>query len=119
MLSDRTLARLFQILRTARDGLLSAVVNETSSLSHLYVETGDSSIPVLPTSFHLQPVFETINDQESSIVGFLSSIVHWDNFLALLLPPGIGGVVAILRNTCGQAFSYRLKGHSVSPKILL
>jgi hypothetical protein len=66
-----------------------------------------------PHSTHMQPVFLHLKDRESEMVGFILSIITWDHFLEDLLHTAISGVVAVLENTCDQAFTYEMHGNSV------
>ena len=65
-----------------------------------------------PHSVYLQPVFESFSDS-SRLVGVLVAVVTWDRYFANILPDGVDGITAVLRNTCGQAFTYVIMGHAV------
>jgi hypothetical protein len=62
----------------------------------------------------MNPVFGELNNQLGSrIVGYMQSVVHWDQYLTELQPEGVSGIVLVLQNTCGQAFTYSLDGSKV------
>lgn len=63
-----------------------------------------------PQSIAAQPVFATLQQNSNDIVGFIFTIVEWEKFLINLLPTGVNGITAVLRNSCGQAISYTLNG---------
>ena len=76
-----------------------------------------------PHSTMLAPVFakrtsatNSTPEQEDSreLVGMLQGGVLWDAHFVGLLPEGINGVYAVLKNSCGQAFTYRIDGNEVS-----
>lgn len=67
-----------------------------------------------PHSMYVHPVYETLEDPSSKLVGYLSSVVSWDRFLSHLLPDGVYGLTAVLTNTCNQSYTYVLDGHRVS-----
>ena len=67
-----------------------------------------------PHSLLMVPVFESLNDRTSPIVGMIFGVVPWDRYLTNLLPEGISGVHCVLKNTCGQAYTYNLIGKKVS-----
>lgn len=67
-----------------------------------------------PHSFLQQPVFKELHDPKSDLVGILQSVVPWDSYLQNLLPTGVKGIVVVLKNTCGQEYTYTLDGDSVS-----
>ena len=107
-----------------RDGLMSALDPTLSRLAGIavapedhesyhrnYVEddNGLSSYD-RPHSVQLQPVFKEQQDPTSEMVGFLAFVVPWDHCLANLLPTGVNGITAVLKNTCDQAHTYILKG---------
>ena len=63
-----------------------------------------------PHSIFVQPVFDNLNDQYSELVGVILANVAWDRYLANLLPEGVNGIYAVLENTCGQSFTYVIRG---------
>ena len=67
-----------------------------------------------PHSIFVQPVFDNLNDQYSELVGVILANVAWDRYLANLLPEGVNGIYAVLENTCGQSFTYVIRGKKVS-----
>lgn len=66
-----------------------------------------------PHSVLLQPVFLELNDPTADLVGLLHNSVPWDRYLTNLLPEGVDGIVCVLINTCGQAYTYVLSGNAV------
>jgi hypothetical protein len=61
---------------------------------------------------YMYPVFERPGDVDSNIVAMLTGVLPMDRYLIDLLPAGVSGIDAILRNR-KQAFTYRLNGNSV------
>jgi hypothetical protein len=75
-----------------------------------------------PHSDYIQPVFARVQDpsdlnnnnqDDNPVVGFLIAIIPWDRFVIRLLPDGVRGITCVLRNTCGQAYTYQLDGNTV------
>lgn len=66
-----------------------------------------------PHSFLLSPVFDELGNPKAELKGLLQSVVDWDRYLINLLPEGVNGVVCVLKNTCGQSFTYILNGNKV------
>ena len=66
-----------------------------------------------PHSLLMVPVFEKLNDRKSSIVGMIFGVVAWDRYLTDLLPEGTSGMHCILKNDCGQTYTYALDGTKV------
>lgn len=81
-----------------------------------FTETADNSTSGYdhPHSLLMVPVFEKFNDRTSPIVGIIFGVVPWDRYLTNLLPEGTSGVHCVLKNTCGQAHTYKLVGRKVS-----
>jgi Adenylate and Guanylate cyclase catalytic domain len=64
-----------------------------------------------PHCLVLQPVFETINDPTSRPRALLIASIAWDRYLIDLLPQGTSGIMCVLKNSCGQSFTYKLDGN--------
>jgi hypothetical protein len=67
-----------------------------------------------PHAFFFQPVFREPYNDASEIVGTINAMLPWDRHFANLLPEGIKGITGVLKNTCGQSFTYYLDGNKVS-----
>jgi hypothetical protein len=67
-----------------------------------------------PHSVIMQPVFKTLNDDSSEIVGIITGVVPWDRYLIDLLPEGVKGITCVLKNSCEQSFTHALNGNEVS-----
>jgi hypothetical protein len=67
-----------------------------------------------PHSLLAAPVFEEINDPEAKVVGMTLSVVTWDRYLTNLLPEGVNGLVCVLKNSCGQSYTYVLNGNDAT-----
>jgi hypothetical protein len=68
-----------------------------------------------PECVVVHPVYESLfNKDTAEIVGHVYSLFPWDAYLKNLLPEGVSGITAVLRNSCGQSFTYTLDGTSVS-----
>jgi class 3 adenylate cyclase len=82
-----------------------------------YTSANTNSTFQNPHAPYVYPVFEKVHDRNSKIVAFLSALLPFDRYLINLLPKGVHGIDAVLRN-CRQNFTYRLDGNSVSLKLL-
>jgi hypothetical protein len=75
-----------------------------------------------PHSIFVQPVYEGLGSDSSSssgkMVGFLMALVSWDLFVGNLLPDGVHGMTAILKNTCNQSYTYELDGSKVGSQVI-
>jgi hypothetical protein len=69
---------------------------------------------VRPDSAIFKPVYQALGDPTSKVVGFLMGVVEWDIYLLGLLPDGVEGIYCVLKNTCGEEFTYKLRGTKAS-----
>ncbi|CAB9507180.1 Receptor-type guanylate cyclase gcy [Seminavis robusta] len=82
-----------------------------ASLVDYVNEEGESAF-MHPHSAVMVPVFERLHDPESRIVGTFAVVITWDRYLVNLLPEGVDGIICVLRNSCGKAWTYELHGNS-------
>jgi len=64
----------------------------------------------------IAPVFSTVGDTTSSIVGIAGGIIAWDRYLLNLLPDGVTGIHCVLESECGNGptrYTYELRGTKV------
>jgi hypothetical protein len=74
---------------------------------------------VRPHGVFVQPLFREIYNDTSELVGYIQALILWDRYFVNLLPEGVEGIVCVLENTCGQAFTYLVDGNSVSVRFRL
>jgi hypothetical protein len=69
-----------------------------------------------PHSMLMWPIFQQIGQitEDFDLVAILSSTIAWDQYMRDLLPDGIDGITCVLRNNCGEVFTYELNGTRVS-----
>jgi len=63
-----------------------------------------------PRNLVLQPVFDSFDSSNRNLAGILMGIFSWDLYLTNLLPINVEAVVCVIKNTCGDIFSYEIKG---------
>lgn len=56
------------------------------------------------------PVFDSFSKESRQIVGLLSALVDFENLFAEALAGDMGGILAVLDNSCGNAFSFQIDG---------
>ena len=84
----------------------------TGLISEVLATPGQENVP--PSCVVVHPVYESLFDQDTAeIVGHVYTQFPWDAYLVNLLPQGVTGINAVLRNSCGQHFTYALEGTSV------
>ncbi|KAG7370377.1 adenylate/guanylate cyclase [Nitzschia inconspicua] len=103
-----------------KDALLmvtAAVVLSTGDaiLSQNYQVTNSSdpstSWENLPTSYMIQPVFDT--HDKNNIVGLLAASIPWSYFANILSDGKGGGIFVFMDNPCGSNFTFYVKGPRV------
>lgn len=86
------------------------VLSEATDLAWLY----NGSIyddPTHPHSFLLQPVYSDFTHHtESDILGVCVAVIGWDHYFENLLPPEAHGITVVMKDTCGDEFSYQING---------
>jgi hypothetical protein len=91
---------------------LSPVLSEATDLEFFYGGSIEDDIQH-PHSFLLQPVFQDFNEthrDSSHIMGVAIAILPWDHYYENILPPEAHGIVVVMRDTCGDQFSYQVNG---------
>jgi hypothetical protein len=128
--ADETLTPFVAAVLASRRPLLGKVI-DMSALAKLSVKDEDheryhaslvkyKSNGVTSTFQHphcpfMFPVFQIPRDSNSRIVAMLVALLPFDRYLVNLLPHGVRGIDAIVRNHRErQSFTYRLDGNSVS-----
>ncbi|GAX14200.1 hypothetical protein FisN_20Hh177 [Fistulifera solaris] len=68
-----------------------------------------------PHSLISEPVFASLFVEDTTeIVGYVYIYFTWDHYMMNLLPEGVSGITVVLKNSCGQSFSYALDGKSAT-----
>jgi len=90
---------------------MSTVVNGYYPLSTQQKanETTAASAASTPRSIFLQPVMTNFTEF-AAIGGHFSTVVTWEIFFHNILPPSASGVVVILSDSCGSAYTYEING---------
>ena len=90
-------------------GVTSYIGIDRDSHAELHGDT-DGEYVDHPHSFVWYPVHEEVGNAESTIVAFLSSATAWDTAMRDLIPEGVYGIHAVIRNSCGDVFTYEING---------
>lgn len=62
-----------------------------------------------PHAFAYRLVFKEAQNTNSPVVAMITQPFAWDRALLNLLPKNVVGLFAVIRNTCGQAYTYKIK----------
>ena len=64
----------------------------------------------VPRSVLMTPVYDSFDLKNRSVAGVIHGSLSWKTYLADLLPPGVNGILVVLKNSCGQSFTFRIDG---------
>lgn len=109
LLSTPELEELTQVAIRDRHAVLSGIVDNPVLLG----TSTTLDVMVNPRSVVLQPVFDSFED-DASVVAFLVVTLTWDVVLQDVVHEGAQPLVCVLRNACGQVYSYEVVGHEVN-----
>jgi len=82
---------------------------EAHNLLHSRAKDGNV-VAEHPHSFAGRAVHAVVGDDSSSVVAFLSGAVAWDTSMRNLLPETVQGLICVIRNSCGDVFTYQVDG---------
>jgi hypothetical protein len=117
ILHEQYIRDLLPALVQSHDCIMSSAKFEAEWLSRTIVDSQDLVVGQhadYPHTAHITPVFESLNDVKSPMVGFILSKLHWDDYLSGLFTEYVHGVDVVLRNTCNQTFTFEFYGGEVS-----
>ena len=101
--------KVFDFARQTESAILSAVFDPTDLLGEeaLY-QTGDGIFH--PESILVQNIYDSFDASTRMVVGALIAVIPWGLYFEGLLHEGANGLICVLRDTCGDEFTYRLDG---------
>lgn len=94
--------KVFEQMMTSRSPVLSETVNAVA----------DTYGP--PEAFMAIPIFGSLSADTPAIVGVLMVVSQWEDYLVSLVPDGTPPMVATVRNTCTESFTYVIRGSSAT-----
>jgi class 3 adenylate cyclase len=98
--------------------VLSTSTSMSASASTASI-TGPNKVPHAdPVSPLFYPVLDKYGsadaDADVNVVAVLATLLSWRSYLNDILSPGVKGVVCVVQNKCGQAFTYQIDGHDAT-----
>ena len=91
------------------------MLSEVMDLSFLY-EGALHDDATHPHSFLLYPIHEHFEDvvlseaNANPLLASLTAVLAWDKFFVHLLPEEVYGMVVVVKDTCGDVFTYQIDG---------
>jgi len=78
--------------------------------------SGQSYNPGEPLSYIFYPILQDFDDgndpHNPKVVAILSATVNWKSYFQDILPDSAQGIVCVVRNSAGQAFTYQVNGRA-------
>lgn len=94
---------MLEVLQNKKAALGNMVVGEYGSV--------DGTVAAGPTSGFYYPILkDSIDGEDVPVVGTLATLVFWDRFFVNILPQNVVGVLAVIKNTCDQAYTFQING---------
>lgn len=122
LLSHPAFHRLFHWIIMSHEPVLSEIIDVPALFGF---EPHTDEISYRPQSVLIHPIYKGFGDCKgtncepviddgvdySQEIGALAvAVLPWDRYLSKLLPQGVNGIYVVLRNTCGDLFSYQING---------
>jgi class 3 adenylate cyclase len=111
LMDETQVPPVIPVLNATRQGFFLNIDPDLGRKVSLLTPSNDGHDEDHPHSTFVQPVLSSY-ESNATLVGFVAAIVSWDDFLSRLVPDGINGIVAVLRNSCGDIRTYVLKGRT-------
>jgi len=108
LLSDPMVANLFKGMTQLNSTVLSEATEIDFLFNHIF-DASEKQYKVFPHSFLMEPVFDSF-EPDASMVGFLLGVAAWENLLNNILPEGYDGIHCVVKDSCGNEFTYELRG---------
>ena len=109
LMSHEVFDKVFNLARQVKTAVLSEVFDPATLLGEEALFK-DANGEVHPVSILVQPVFDEFDEETRSVVGAVVAVLPWDIYFENLLHDGAEGLVCVMRDTCGDVFSYRIDG---------
>ncbi|CAJ1930877.1 unnamed protein product [Cylindrotheca closterium] len=118
ILSLPDLASVFDAVKVLKNESLVSPVRPYATASMAFTDEEharmhseiEGSSTEFPHSFMYTPVHLDSQDSNSPIVAIFGAAMAWDFSLRSLLPAGVIGIHAVLKNSCNQSFTYEING---------
>jgi class 3 adenylate cyclase len=115
MLSVTAFAGGLSAVLEGKDAVLGQVSNlkgddQSPALESLHHSTGPKTVPHADP---VSPLFYPVLDHygaDAKVVAVVATMISWRSYMTDILSPGVKGVVCVVQNKCGQAFTYQIDG---------
>jgi hypothetical protein len=107
--SDPGFAKVTTVISNVQHAAISGLLSLTY-FRDSYPEIFDATEPM---SMFVKPIFSTLEEGTSEIVGYVQSLIEWKYFLSGFNANGAGNIVCVVENSCGDLFSFILSEKSI------
>jgi hypothetical protein len=109
LFNEPTYQRLVEFAIFTRKSAISEVLDTEQLFGTAAPQKGKD-----PQSIIVLPVFADTGDPTSDIIGHIVAVIPWGLFFQDVLQEGQNGVYAVLRESCGSAFTYVVNGRNAT-----
>ena len=115
LLHQKIVRDIFPALIEANDCVLGAATIDSGGLPEAIFNSEHTLSDLTshhPHTIQLTPVSDK-KDNKSSIVGFILSMIDWDDIFIGVFPIGTNGILVVIRDTCNQSITYEVNNGEV------
>jgi hypothetical protein len=109
LLSHDLYHKTFDFARATKSAILSQVFDPSGLFGNNALFRREDK-DVNPECILVQPVYDGFEKNTSNVVGAVIAVLPWDLYFEDLLHEGADGLICVLTDTCGDAFTYRIDG---------
>ena len=92
--------------------LLTVLRRKRSALGRMTTNSYGAQGNDPPISAFYYPVY-TDYSPNARLAGTITTLLNWDTFFTDILPQNVDGLIAVLRNTCDQIYTFAINGPDV------
>ena len=107
--SNELFRKVFDFSRLTDSAILSQVFDPATLLGGDASNTFGEAM-AHPESILVETVYDSFDASTRNVVGALVAAIPWSLYFEGLLHEGANGLICVLKNTCGDEFTYRLDG---------
>jgi hypothetical protein len=108
LLANKDIAHLFSLVVEMNHTVISHAV-QIDRLFDFVFDLHEKERKKNPHSFIMEPVYAEFYENPV-LVGILIAISAWENLFDRVLPEGTNGLVCVVKDTCGNVFTYEING---------
>jgi class 3 adenylate cyclase len=107
LLSVPELVRDFDLMMKTKEPVLTNIIDFSTVIGG---DVESENMTELQESALMFPIFDSFGGSSGNIVGVIFAVVPWIDRFSKLLHDGSDNIICVLRNACGDVFSYGIQG---------